>query len=574
MKIIIFGASGDLSKRKLFPSLAQTEPSRIIAYSRSDLKKSFKQRLCESYAYSDEFLQRVEYVQGEYDDLSTLLSQYVTNNDVLDSETKNKINSSLQTEITKQTNEEKYNQVSIDNEETMLYYLSVPPSLYLTVINGLKSYKGIIAIEKPFARTCSDFNQIHRFTQENPQFKFKLIDHYLLKPICLCMGDIQRRIHLDDICSVLVMAKEELGIEGRSYFDDTGIVKDIVQNHLLSLYSQLFANLNNSAEGKKDIGKNNDGKNNVSKNIDSKNNVSKNNVSKNNVSKNSIDKNNDTDDNVSNNYSTNDNQKRQNVLCDTFLTGRSVIGQYREYCDELGHRSETETFALVEMFNERKKMKVILVSGKGLNEKRTEIRIRYKKEGFLKVINKLNQRGIYIDAESKEKNYDGIELLIEKESSEKNCNSKSSEDFSFKNTNNAHKTINDSSIETINYADKSNDANYVRVKLKDIKKIELVLNLAPRNEIYLNIEINGKTKEYIILKKDEIKEMVKRKYGILNDHALVFDCLIMGKEFPVTEIEEGKKEWELFDKLERKKMIYYEKGEEMPKEAEKILNEL
>lgn len=554
MKIIIFGASGDLSKRKLFPSLAKTEPSRIIAYSRSDLKKLFKQRLCESYAYSDEFLQRVEYVQGEYDDLGTLLSQYVTNNDVLD---KNKMDLSLQTEITKQTNEEKYNQVIKDEE--ILYYLSVPPSLYLTVINGLKSYKGIIAIEKPFARTCSDFNRIHRFTQENPQFKFKLIDHYLLKPICLCMGDIQRRIHLDDICSVLVMAKEELGIEGRSYFDDTGIVKDIVQNHLLSLYSQLFANLNNSGEDKKNIGKNNDGKNNVSKNSIDKNNITEDNV---------------TEDNLSNNYSTNDNQKRQNVLCDTFLTGRSVIGQYREYCDELGHRSETETFALVEMFNERKKMKVILVSGKGLNEKRTEIRIRYKKEGFLKVINKLNQRGIYIDSESKEKNFDGIELLIEKESSDKNSNGKSSEDFNFKNTNNVHKTITDSSIETINYADKSNDANYIRVKLKDIKKIELVLNLAPRNEIYLNIEINGKTKEYIIFKKDEIKEIVKRKYGILNDHALVFDCLIKGKEFPVTEIEEGKKEWELFDKLERKKMIYYEKGEEMPKEAEKILKEL
>ncbi|KAM0674099.1 Glucose-6-phosphate 1-dehydrogenase [Gurleya vavrai] len=437
MQIVIFGASGDLAKRKLFPSLETVSSTKIIAYARSPLQNTFHKILRDCSPFSDDFLQKIEYVQGEYNNLTNIP---MTNS---------------------------------------LYYFSVPPSTYLVLLKAMSDFKGVIAIEKPFAINTKDFKDIYNFSKSNKNIEFRLIDHYLLKPTCLAMNEIRKKVYLKDICSVLVMSKEELGIEGRSYFNDTGIIKDILQNHLLSLYSTLF--------GGKD---------------------------------------------------------RYSVLCDTVIGKKRMIGQYREYCSEFGSPSKTETFALIEAINQKEKFKVIFLAGKGLSEKKTEIRVKYKKSGFRKVIDMLHEfnKGVGIGINNKEN--DNFEIILSNSDPMKN---------------------------KVNL---ENNDSCDMVKINDLKKIELIINIAPRNEIYVVIEHKDKIYEYVIMKKDEIKNIAASLYGNLDDHAIIFDSILNKKEFPVTSLEEAEKEWELFGNLKLGELQIYEKGEDIPRFSEELLQEM
>lgn len=400
MKIVILGASGDLAKRKLFPNLAllNLKDIQIIAYARSNIVDTFHEKISEYGSYTKEFLNNVKYIQGSYENI------------VLSSD---------------------------DNyDEEYIFYFSVPPSTYLTLLESLKKFTNSkIAIEKPFATDIENYKLISR----NPHLY--LIDHYLLKPIVNCMPIIRKRIVLKHFYEIEFLMKEELGIEGRVYFNETGIVKDMLQNHLMVLYTTLLGG------------------------------------------------------------------ERADVLKNSKIVD-SLLGQYNGYEDELGQISETETYALMFMKNNCFDNAIFTFQvGKGLDEKRTQIRIKYLQEFYKVVINQ---------------------------------------------------TLRDQST-------------YKDISLDLISSVELVIDVA-KNSVYFEL-VMDECKQFYLFDKHQIKDLSSELSGALDDHALVFDCLIKNKSFATTSVEEGLLQWELFKDV-KGKLFYYDKGVSMPKEASQRIEEL
>jgi glucose-6-phosphate 1-dehydrogenase len=136
-----------------------------------------------------------------------------------------------------------------------IYYLAIPPSLFATVVDGLaraslvaphddpSRYTRII-VEKPFGRDLASGDalnaQLHRVLHERQIFR---IDHYLGKEtvqnlVALRFGNaifepLWNRNHIDH---VQITVAEDIGVEGRGkFYEEAGVTRDIVQNHLLQL---------------------------------------------------------------------------------------------------------------------------------------------------------------------------------------------------------------------------------------------------------------------------------------------------------------------------------------------------
>ena len=238
--LVIFGASGDLTRRKLLPALhslsrGQRLPARfaVVGVARTPLTdEQFRQQFQESLrefvkgaAAHDEVARSLEaqmyFVTGEMDDpaLYTRLGERLR-------------------EI---------------GAEGVLYYLAVPPSVYATIAQGLESaglagtpqhgWRRLI-VEKPFgtdlatARALNE--QLHRHFTEEQIFR---IDHYLGKEtvqnlLVLRFANgmfepIWNRRYVDH---VQITAAETVGVERRaSYYEGAGALRDMVQNHLMQL---------------------------------------------------------------------------------------------------------------------------------------------------------------------------------------------------------------------------------------------------------------------------------------------------------------------------------------------------
>ena len=241
--IVIFGASGDLTRRKLVPALHSlacegllSSACRMVGVARSSISdEAFRDRLrggVEAYArlhpeirqpWSDS-RERISYLAGGYDDPDTYhrLTQRLG---------------------------------QLDAEEgtggNRLFYLATPPSLYPIIAEqlgqaGLNHSGGWtrIIIEKPFGRdlesACALNEQVHAVFEEDQVYR---IDHYLGKEtvqniLTLRFGNaifepIWNRNYVDH---VQVTVAEAVGVEHRAgYYDKAGILRDMFQNHLLQL---------------------------------------------------------------------------------------------------------------------------------------------------------------------------------------------------------------------------------------------------------------------------------------------------------------------------------------------------
>ncbi len=247
--IVIFGATGDLSGRKLAPAFfnlmldgAIAEPTVIIGVSRSDMPvKAFADKLAPRVAeFSrqkvappqwDRFAAMLDYVGGEFGDDAT----YV------------KLKERLEAARQKGT---KGNRV---------FYLSTPPSAFALILEKLQKHGLIerqsqrpgvtgcrVIVEKPFGRDLESARALNEmignYLHESQIYR---IDHYLGKEtvqniLVLRFGNsifepLWNRNHVD---YVEITAAETIGIEGRgSFYEQTGVVRDIIQNHLLQVMS-------------------------------------------------------------------------------------------------------------------------------------------------------------------------------------------------------------------------------------------------------------------------------------------------------------------------------------------------
>jgi glucose-6-phosphate 1-dehydrogenase len=247
--IVIFGATGDLTSRKLIPGLFNvmldnsiTDPTVIIGVSRSSMPvAAFADRLSkpaqehsrqkvtpEAWA---KFTSMLDYCGGEFSNDNTYVE----------------LKARLEAAKAKGT---KGNRV---------FYLSTPPAAFPVILQKLEQHKLIeravqdgrtpgcrVIVEKPFGRdlaTARALNEmIGSYLDESQIYR---IDHYLGKEtvqniLVLRFGNsifepLWNRNHVD---YVEITAAEAIGIEGRgSFYEQTGVVRDIIQNHLLQVMS-------------------------------------------------------------------------------------------------------------------------------------------------------------------------------------------------------------------------------------------------------------------------------------------------------------------------------------------------
>jgi len=230
--IVIAGASGDLAQRKLIPALYNLAavsllPPRgsIVGFARSDLNeqsfREFARRAVQQYSRTGfdetvwaELVPRLTYVCHEGDGFG-LLAQKL-------------------------------------REKERLVYLAIPPSVIPDRINGLKDADLVagtrVVVEKPFGHDLASARElnriIHRVFHESQVFR---IDHYLGKEtvqniLVFRFGNsvFERVWNRDAVDHVQMTVAESIGIENRgAYFEEAGILRDMVQNHVLQVLSLL-----------------------------------------------------------------------------------------------------------------------------------------------------------------------------------------------------------------------------------------------------------------------------------------------------------------------------------------------
>ena len=244
--IIIFGASGDLTARKLAPAIFNLSkdgllPKRcfLIGYGRSEMsdenfKKEIKdaldahsRRKIESSTW-ESLEKNITFHAGAYDDLTSFIN--------------------LGKKITKI--EEK-----IDCKAQCLFYVSTPPGVFMPILENLgesglaKKHRGSetaskVIIEKPFGRDLRSAHElnlvINRRFDEAQVFR---IDHYLGKETVQSLL-VQRFANSifepvwnrNYVSSVQITVSEDIGVGGRGgYYDKSGALRDMIQNHVMQL---------------------------------------------------------------------------------------------------------------------------------------------------------------------------------------------------------------------------------------------------------------------------------------------------------------------------------------------------
>lgn len=246
LSIVIVGASGDLTRRKLLPALFALYcqhhlPARfhVFGFARSALSHDeFRARAREHLTCRyvpgescaermDEFLSRCFYVSGQYDSPDAFLDLFQTMRPLEEGADVNR-----------------------------LYYLAIPPSIFIETARSLgnaglvscgptRAWSRVI-IEKPFGhdRPSSD-RMAKELTQVFPERDICRIDHYLGKEIVQDLMVLRFANEIfeplwnrEHVAHVQISWKEDIGIGERGgYFDEFGIIRDVLQNHLLQILS-------------------------------------------------------------------------------------------------------------------------------------------------------------------------------------------------------------------------------------------------------------------------------------------------------------------------------------------------
>ena len=235
--LVFFGATGDLAYKKIFPALlAMTEDGELdmpiigVAYSHWSVKQ-LRKRARDSVmqaakdkgekfdkAAFERFAARLQYVDGDYQDPATFAA--------------------LKTALGK--------------AKRPLHYLAIPPSLFGTVVQGLKQAgcadDARVVVEKPFGHDLASARELNRVLRSVfPDDAIFRIDHFLGKEAIMNIlyfrfanSFLEPIWNRNNIASVEVTLAEQFGVEGRgAFYDSAGCLRDVIQNHLLQIVALL-----------------------------------------------------------------------------------------------------------------------------------------------------------------------------------------------------------------------------------------------------------------------------------------------------------------------------------------------
>ena len=216
-QLVIFGMTGDLSRRKLLPAL---------------------ESLISSGEYDD---LRIIGVSRRHVDVAELLSPWPTLSPVTSLYSMNLAES--------QEYEGLKTYLAASDADQTLFYLAVPPGAAADIVDflgsvGLNTPHHHILFEKPFGYNITSAQEMidrtARYYSEEQLFR---IDHYMAKEIAVELQNIRKTARAShhswdnqSINAITIMATEAIGIEGRAqFYEQTGALRDFVQGHLMQL---------------------------------------------------------------------------------------------------------------------------------------------------------------------------------------------------------------------------------------------------------------------------------------------------------------------------------------------------
>jgi len=221
--IVIFGATGDLCKKKIIPALYKLWQKELLPDNFLIVGSARRQPTTEDWKkslgdYPDDFFHHVDYISADLSMPETLrhLPDYI---------------------------------------DDMTYFLSVPPERYAEAIINLKEAGCLedadrtrVVIEKPFGHDYKSADNLQSVVERHLREKqVYRIDHYLGKDTVnnilttrfgnILLEPIWNRNYIEEI---QIFATETFGCEGRSqYYETAGVVRDMLQNHILQVLSML-----------------------------------------------------------------------------------------------------------------------------------------------------------------------------------------------------------------------------------------------------------------------------------------------------------------------------------------------
>ena len=230
--LVFFGATGDLARKKIFPGLlALSRRGRlslpVIGVARSDLtREQFIARAAESVKEAGRFdaaafaelAKHLSYVAVDYDHPAGFARL----------------------------------RAALGSAHHPTYYLAIPPSSFESVLKRLQeagcATHGRVILEKPFGRDLVSARALNRTLRAVfPEHEVFRIDHYLGKEAVqnilysrfsnTFFEPVWNRGHVDN---VQITMAETMGIKGRGkFYEEAGVVRDVIQNHLLQVVSYL-----------------------------------------------------------------------------------------------------------------------------------------------------------------------------------------------------------------------------------------------------------------------------------------------------------------------------------------------